>query len=270
MRAADFLGIVVSVLVLACGRSGGAGDKNGAVPNDAAADRPPPASGRNILFVVGTNNGLVQAGQGLGDTIIRARLEGQGHKVTLAPDVMDADPLVQAANAVELVLVSESVSSVNLLGKLKPVTSPILNYEAFIQDDMGLTPPGPPGDPGLPADYALGVKFMDTRIDIVDPTHPLAAGLSGTVAVYKEPREVSWGKVADTAERVATLAGDRAGVCIYVYRQGARLYDGTAAAGLRVGFFLEDDDRVGTPNVLTDEGARLFDAAVAFTARGGQ
>jgi hypothetical protein len=88
--------------------------------------------------------------------------------------------------------------------------------------------------------------------------------------VYKEPREVTWGKVAATAETVATLNGDRAGVCIYVYRQGAKLYDGTTAAGLRVGFFMEDDDQVGTPNVLTDEGARLFDTAVNFSAAGGK
>jgi hypothetical protein len=239
-------------------------DATVAAPGDTAA-----APHRRILFVVGTNNGSVAAGQGIGDKVVRARLEGQGHTVTLAADSMGAGPLLQAASAAELVLVSESVSSANLQGKLKPVTAPILSYEAFIQDEMGLTPPGPPGDPGLPADFALGVKLMDTKIDIVDPTHPLAAGLSGTVAVYKEPREVTWGKVAPTAETVATLAGDRAGVCIYVYRKGARLFDGTLAAGLRVGLFLEDDDKVGTPNVLTDEGARLFDRAVAFTANGG-
>jgi hypothetical protein len=242
-------------------------------PEDTAsspADHPPSAVGHSILFVVGTNNGSVAAGQGIGDKVVRARLEGQGHRLTLAADTMAAGPLLQAASAAELVLVSESVSSANLQGKLKTTPAPILSYEAFIQDEMGLTPPGPPGDPGLPANFALGVKMMDTKIDIVDPAHPLAAGLSGTVTVYLEPREVTWGKVAPTAEVVATLAGDPAGVCIYVYRKGAKLYDGTLAAGMRVGIFLEDDDKVGTPNVLTVEGLRLFDTAVAFTAAGGR
>ena len=97
------------------------------------------------------------------------------------------------------------------------------------------------------------MKLSDTRIDIVDPKHPLAAGFMGTVTVYREAKEITWGKVAATAEVVATLAGDSSGPCIYVYRKGARLFDGTDAAGLRVGFFLEDDDRTGTPNLLTDE-----------------
>jgi hypothetical protein len=162
------------------------------------------------------------------------------------------------------VLVSESVGSALLQGKLKPVSKPIVSYEAFIQDEMGLTPPGPPGDPGLPAQFALGVKAADTRIDIVMPNHPLAAGLTGTVTVYKMPREVTWGKVAATAEIVATLAGDTTGPCIYVYRKGARLHDASIAAGLRVGFFLEDDDKTGTANLMTDDGLRLLDAAVRF------
>jgi hypothetical protein len=238
-----------------------------------AAMAPPadagPLTGKTILFVVGTSNGSVAAGEGIGDKFIRGRLGTQGYQVTPAPDITGAAPLVQMADQADLVLVSESVSSANLQGKLKPVTAPILNYEAFIQDEMGFTPPGPPGDPGLPAQFALGVKLSDTKIDIVDAKHPLAAGFTGTVTVYREPKEITWGKVAPTAEVVATLAGDTAGPCIYVYRKGAKLYDGTAAAGLRVGLFLEDDDKTGTPNFLTEEGLKLFDTAVRFTMSGG-
>jgi hypothetical protein len=156
------------------------------------------------------------------------------------------------------------------MDKLKPVTSPILSYEAFIQDEMGFTPPGPPGDPGEPDQFALGVRLSDTKIDIVDPKHPLAAGFSGNVVVYKENKEITWGKVAKTAEIVATLAGDPRGASIYVYRKGAMLYDGTTAAGLRVNFFLEDDNKSGTPNLMTDDGLKLFDTAVKFVLAGGQ
>jgi hypothetical protein len=38
---------------------------------------------------------------------------------------------------------------------------------------------------------------------------------------------------------------------------------------LRVGLFLEDDDVTGTPILMTEDGLKLFDAAVAFTASGG-
>jgi hypothetical protein len=241
------------------------GDDGPTLPGtDAAAP-----TGGSILFVVGTSNGSVGAGEGIGDKFVRARLQAQGYQVTIAADTLAAATLGAMADQANLVLVSESVTSANLLGKLKPVTAPILNYEAFIQDDMAFTAPGPPGDPGLPAQFALGVKLSDTKIDIVDPKHPLAAGLMGTVTVYREAKEITWGKVAPTAEIVATLAGDSTGPCIYVYRKGAKLFDGSAAAGLRVGLFLEDDDRTGTPNFLTDDGLKLFDTAVTFTMHGG-
>jgi hypothetical protein len=225
-------------------------------------------TGRVALLVVGTENGTSMRGAGTGDRYIRTRLENDlGFTVVLAGDNTSATELRTAAERATLVIVSESVSSAVLQNKLKALTTPSLNYEAFIQDEMGLTPPGPPGDPGEPASFALGVKANETRIDIVDDAHPLAAGLRGTVAVYNSPRSVTWGKVAEAAEVVATLPGDRAGVAIYVYRKGSRLFDGTLAAGLRVGFFLEDDDTTGTANLMTADGLRLFDAAVRFTAQ---
>jgi hypothetical protein len=228
-------------------------------------------TGKNILMVVGDANGTVQVhGSGPGETFLRKRLEAVlGHHVTLIDDTTAKETMVKAALAADMVLVCESVSSVNLLAKLKDVPTAILSYEAFIQDDMGFTPPGPPGDPGEPTQFALGVRFMDTKIDIVDPQHPLAAGLTGTVAVYTAAREITWGKVAKTAEVVATLNGDASGAAIYVYRQGVTLYDGTAAAGLRVNFFLEDDNKTGTPNLMTPDGLRLFDTAVKFVLAGG-
>jgi hypothetical protein len=234
-------------------------------PAADATGETPKAGGKNILLVVGNENGTSMRGEGMGDKYLRARLEMQGYAVSIGGDNLPAGQLQMAAAEADLVIVSESVGSAMLQGKLKPVTTPILNYEAFIQDEMGLTPPGPPGDPGLPADFALGVKAGETRIDIVMPGHPLAAGLTGTVTVYRMPRSITWGKVAATAEVIATLPGDRAGVATYVYRKGARLQDGSVAAGLRVGFFLEDDDTTGTANFMTDEGLRLLDAAVRFT-----
>ena len=224
------------------------------------------SAGRKVLLVVGNENGTSMRGEGTGDKFLRNHLEAMlGHTVTLGGDNTAAGELRAAAESADLVIVSESVGSAMLQAKLKPVTRPILNYEAFIQDEMGLTPPGPPGDPGLPASFALGVKANETRIDIVMPNHPLAAGTTGTVTVYRSPKSVTWGKVAATAEVVATLPGDRAGVVIYVYRKGSRLQDGSNAAGLRVGFFLEDDDTTGTANMMTEDGLRLFDAAVKFS-----
>ena len=129
---------------------------------------------------------------------------------------------------------------------------------------MGLTAKEPSGDPGEPEDYAYGVRNKDSSIDIIMPDHPLAAGLEGTVKVYQEPKQITWGKVGKNAKVIATLTGEKSAAVIYIYDQGAKLFDGTTATGMRIGIFLEDDDETGTANLMTVEGLSLFDAAVKF------
>jgi len=169
-----------------------------------------------------------------------------------------------AAESADLVIVSESTTSMRLQNKLKSVTAPVISYEAFIQDEMGLTAKERPGDPGEPEDFNYGVREKDTGIDIIMPDHPLAAGLKGHVKIYKVPREVTWGKVGKGSKVIATLAGKKEAAVIYIYDKGAELFDGTIAAGMRIGFFLEEENVTGTSNFMTGEGLRLFDAAVKF------
>ena len=221
--------------------------------------------GSNILLIVGDENGKSDPGNGIGDLFIRNRLEKvMGHKVLLGIDSAPSDELYIAAKEADLVIVSESTTSKKLQDKLKSVISPVINYESFIQDEMGMTAKEPSGDPGEPADYAYGVRNKDTSIDIIMPDHPLAAELEGTVKVYQEPKQITWGKVGKGAIVVATLTGERSAAVIYIYDKGARLFDGTTAAGMRIGIFLEDDDETGTANLMTGDGLRLFDAAVKF------
>ncbi len=123
-----------------------------------------------------------------------------------------------------------------------------------------------------------GVTVDQLDIVIVDPDHPLAAGLSGLVHVYNYKREMNWGAhLAPGAHVVATLApsleaaGDAEGnvaadyssaATIYFVPQGGELADGTAAAGLRIQYFVENENGPGTYNLMTEEGHRLFDAAI--------
>jgi hypothetical protein len=216
-------------------------------------------------MVVGRSNGNFGLGQSFGDKYIRARLETTlGHRVTLGDDTASAAALATAAEAVDAVLVTESVSSANLRAKVKTLPRPLMNYEAFIQDEMGMSLAGPPGDPGEPDQFAIGVKDSETRIEITDAAHPLAAGLMGVVSVYLTPKQITWGKVGPAAKVVATLPGDARGASIYVYAKGAMLPDGSMAAGMRLNIFLEDDDVNGTPNMMTPAGHKLFDAAVGY------
>jgi hypothetical protein len=218
-----------------------------------------------ILMVVGDDNETVEPGHGTGDIFIRDRLEKVlSHEVILIIDTESQDRLNEAVESADLVIVSESAHSQNLRDKLKSVPIPVINYEAFIQDEMGMTALEPSGDPGEPEDFAYGVRDKDTAIDIIMKDHPLASGLKGHTTIYKEPKQVTWGKVGASAKVIATLTGRREAAVIYLYDKGVRLFDGTYAAGMRIGFFLEEENITGTSNFMTGDGLRLFDAAVKF------
>ncbi|HKY39305.1 MAG TPA: hypothetical protein VJN18_25380 [Polyangiaceae bacterium] len=251
------------------GGSGGAGSAVGGAGTGGASmggEGPGGASGgKNIMVLVGDANGTVAKGQGIGDRFIKDRLQNVlGHHVTEVFDTAEAAAMLSAAEAADLVLITESPSSTYVMADLRLVTKPILSYEAFLQDNLGFAV-GSPGDPGLPSQFGYGVKMSDDSIDIVNPSHPLAAGLSGNVKVYSALKEITWATVAPTAEVVATLSGDTSGASIYVYHTGVMLFDGTSAAALRVNLFLEDDNMTGTPNLMTTDGLKLFDAAVAYS-----
>jgi hypothetical protein len=229
------------------------------------------AEAGRILLIQGSSNETTPAGGiAIGDRFVRDRLQtGLGHTVQMVPDSASQDSLVRSAGRCDLVVVLESVTSTKLLAKLKGIPQPLLNFEAFIQDDLGMTALGPSGDPGPPSRFEFGVMEKSDRIAIRDPSHPLAAGFTGQVQVYSQLKQITWGKVAPTAEVIATLITDTSGAAIYVYRKGSVLFDKSLAAGLRIGYFLEDDNVTGTPNLMTTQGLALFDRAVAFGLSGG-
>lgn len=231
-----------------------------------AMGAPGPAGGAAVLVIYGNSNETVAEGSlSLGDAWVKQRLETSlRHQTRFMWDQTPKDRMLAAADSADLVMVLESVTSAYLTDKLKSTPVPVLNCEAMIQDDLGLTAAGTPGDPGPPSRFEYGVIDNATDILIRDPAHPLAGGLQGLVHVYGSKKEINWGKVAATARIVATLASDETGAALYLYEKGSRLFDGTSAAGLRIGFFLEDDNLTGTGPFLTAEGLKLFDGAVAY------
>jgi hypothetical protein len=224
------------------------------------------AGAADVLLINGnSNNTVTQGNLSLGDAFVKQRLENVlHHKTRVMWDQTSGTAMLAAADSADLVVVLESVTSATLTDKLRATTAPLLNCEAFIQDDLGLTATGPSGDPGPPSQFAFGVVADETRIVIRDAGHSLAAGLRDQVEVYSAPKEINWGKVAAGARVVATLATDTAGAALYVYEKGSALFDGKKAAGMRIGFFLEDDNETGTATFFKADGLKLFDAAVAY------
>jgi hypothetical protein len=108
--------------------------------------------GADILMVVGNSNQTVPAGElSVGDAFVSDYLKTElRHLVRIMNDSEPRTAMQEAAKAADLVLIVESVTSAVLGTKLKDTPAPVLNYEAFIQDEMGMTRSGASGDPGPP------------------------------------------------------------------------------------------------------------------------
>jgi hypothetical protein len=114
------------------------------------------------------------------------------------------------------------------------------------------------------------------KINILEPSHPLAAGLSGEVTVFNSPTSNWWqfaqgnlgAGVVRVAETLLADVGTDPQHAILAADKGAQLLgDGTAgkpatAAGRRVFFFLSDTGSFD----LTADGFKLFDAAIQWAS----
>jgi hypothetical protein len=164
-----------------------------------------------------------------------------------------------SANGYDAVVISSTLASGDVRNKYEDTTAGVLNWESALMRQAA-------------GEFNMSVngRTLDaqTQINIVDPSHPLAAGLSGTVTVTTSPLTMSFGTgdlgagvslvaqgVTDPLDRAITAAdvGD------------ALLGNGSAenpavAPGRRVMFFLQDSNF----GDLTPEGLMLFDAAVAW------
>jgi hypothetical protein len=195
-----------------------------------------------VLLVVGNLK------LGPGDEAVQKRLELLGYPVVLRRDTGAA---TSDAAGKSLVIVSSTVNSRHVHSKFKTVAVPVLTWESALGRFMGMT-----GDRSG-VDY--GIRRDQMSISIVNPGHPLAGGLAGTVAVVTSPQTLSWGVPNGQAAVVAILSGDAGKSVLYGYEAGSAMI-GLTAPARRVGFFLEDV----TSGSWSASGQTLFDAAVAW------
>ncbi|MDT8301513.1 MAG: hypothetical protein RQ760_08515 [Sedimentisphaerales bacterium] len=217
------------------------------------------AMGDNILFIVNDpTEATYQA-----DILIKEFLEGLGHTVTYFDDDEDEAATEAAAAAADLVFISESVGSGGIREEITEIETPMIITECWAWDEMGLTLGG-----------GAGQDVATTDIEIVNPGHPLAAGLSGTVPVLTEitgtegTARFSQGIAGEEATVIATatLADGQTYDTILVYEKGAKLAasptDGSEqiAADLRIciGF---DYNAI---SVFNDNAYALLEAAVKY------
>jgi hypothetical protein len=187
-----------------------------------------------------------------GDRAVKARLERLGFGVVpkLASDARETPnwSLVAISSTVlaeELMEVSEQLRT-----RFRGLAVPVMVWEPMLYEKMGLISGSTYG-----ADW--GTRPTG-RITIVDPAHPIAAGLRGTVEVG--PGQLSFGRRTDA---VATIEGDPDRAALFACEAGELMPDGSRAAARRVGVFLFNETAAG----LTEAGARLFDAAVLWCVK---
>jgi len=198
--------------------------------------------GADILMVTGTGS---LSGS---DVDMASRLTDAGHSVTPRDDGAAST----GADAFDLVIISETCNSRAVNSKYRTVGVPLLSMEAYANDDMHF------------CGATKGTHFGDiwtSNVTIENASHPLAAGLSGTVSTSASGKYVFTAPVSDGV----TVASAGGKPVIIAYEQGEAMYSTTIAPAKRATFFAHSTI-VGT---LTNNGWALFDAAIDWCVGGG-
>ena len=236
-----------------------------------------------VMSAQAKNVGFISTG-GAADPDIVDHLEsaqGGGYTVTSLNPTSDNPGATQAlADASDVVLISETIGSTSVSnGSVfhllnHPVT--IISWEAFMFDEAKMTGTTVFQDFGNTNRSSAPIEVQGPNLNIfnVDGSHPLAAGLSGTVNVYNDepPRSVSYGIPGPDADVVATA--DAAGnyPTLFRYEAGDQLADGSIAPGIRIGFFfgqLSTEAPNNVPPQFSNYNANallLLDAAIVDAA----
>lgn len=204
----------------------------------------PPATGigRKVLLVVRVEGPHLPV-----DQKIAAHLAARGYAVTVHSQYAG----VEAAQGADLVILSSTIRSHDLLGAYRHVPVPLLTWENDLLDDLAMT--------GKRAGTDFGHVDKDRYVWLVNAPHPMAASLpAGVVDIYEKQAPMGWGKPGLGAATIATLHGQPEKAAIFGYEKGATMDYESLAPARRVMFFLDND----TFTNLSPAGLRLFDAAV--------
>ena len=204
------------------------------------------AEGLSALFVVRTD----PVSEGDPDAYALLTTLGFSNITLVTTEGLGFNEMIPAGleAGMDLVVVSSTPMSIAIGDRFTGSVVPVITWEHRLFDDLGMS-------------LAGGVAENSTSIEVVDPLHPLAAGLSGVTTVFNSPGRVGWGQATASAAVVATSATNPAQAVLFAVEAGAPLQSGTAASR-RVGLFL---DNLGA-RLLTPAGRRLSLVALCWAA----
>jgi hypothetical protein len=194
------------------------------------------------LFIVGNTTLSVV------DTAIKTRLQNLGLTVVVKSDTTSVST---DATGKRVVIISDSVTPTNVNTKFKTVLVPVVTLDPQLFDDMGMC---------ATATTNFGTTATQKNVTITNSTHPMAAGLTGTVQVTSANTTFGWGKLNANAVKIATLTTDATKATDFGYEANI-VMPGLTAPSRRVGFFY-----TASSTSLTTNGGLLFDNAIKWAA----
>lgn len=181
-----------------------------------------------------------------------------GFVVTMIDDDIKNDG-PKLATGQDLIVIAEFVGGSEVNSKYKNVPIPVVCMENDIFDDMNMTGKKIDVDYGevMPGPRA---SFVPARyMFIINPTHPLAAGLPpGILDFFNSKEHMNWGVPCRSAIVIATLPGYPDQSPIFAYEKGAMMDAEFIAPARRVAFPLR------TLTGLYPAGVALYDAALRW------
>ena len=181
-----------------------------------AAETSVEATAQSVMFVAASSS------PPSGDAPAVNRLETSGFAVTVVDD-HTATPA--AAAAYDLVVIGSSVTPSKIDAEFATIATPIVTWEGYVYGTLQLTS-GAGGN--------QGESSPSRTIDIVDPSHPIAAGLSGRPVITSANTAQAYGRPAGSAHVIAAITGQRANAAIFTYDTGDQMFS-LAAPARRVG-----------------------------------
>jgi hypothetical protein len=192
-----------------------------------------------------------------GDIAVNQHLLDRGFDVQVAQGARVPDDGSTALGS-DLIIQSSSLGSGTVevagdtipVGKFKNLAIPAIVWEASSIDAFGFSE----------LNSVLGTIASQTQINIVDASHPLAAGFPKGLVTVSTPETYSV-SIPVGGHIVATPATDPTYAVIYYYEKGEKGFNDFVMPARRVFFFLQDN----TAASANDNGWKLFDAAVDWS-----
>ncbi|MBD0378655.1 hypothetical protein [Paenibacillus sedimenti] len=203
-----------------------------------------PAGAKKMLYV--------KRGEGTNDPFVMKHFEKLGYFVI---DMADNVFKAERANGFGVVYVSPTVNSARIDAELGRSQVPVVYAKPQVASVVSLT--------GL-LDY--GQLDAATTVQIKDNKHPLAAGLKGQVAVYKNGGKIGYAIPGKEAVTIVTAPGDDKKAAVFAYEKGAKNINNEPVPARQVFFYLSAGEEMNQ----TDEGLKLLDAAVNWAAQNGK